>query len=523
MVDNVITVSIGNSRKITSRPVWLTDKGMILKFVGVDLPNYYVVDFARSVTDQALPVIGDADGVAIPSELFHNADKIFAWLRLTKNDNVHYTVYQIIIPLLQRSEISESQPTPEQEDIIDQAIAALNAAGTEAAAAAESAAQSAAEIDGKLGGGGIDSVSYETLFGGEFAVTTATDAEHEHPWARASVTGRLDKRYKYRVTFDGTTYILPSQLFDYDMEISGTHYIKVLEYIGNSSLFRLSDAGLLNEPNNVPFLIVSDDPGGSVIDVYTQEAGEHTAIIERVVENFERIDNSLIYGSNHEPFQSVQKTSTYDSASFGVNRIASGVRGSFAAGFNNFIKEEFCTALGSGNVLSAKGAFAAGAWCSVTGSRGFAEGFSNTAGPGSYSHVKGQRSIAAGACSSAEGDGVRAYGRASHVEGGGTYSDASQEYVHVGGVNNAVSQETGKTVSITRYNADGEAVSTGTRQLGKYAEVIGNGDSDQARSNARTLDWEGNEALAGGLTLGMGTEDEIHITPVQLKALLNLI
>jgi hypothetical protein len=108
MVDNVITVSIGNSRKITTRPAWLTDKGMILRFVGVDLPNYYVVDFSRSLTEQALPVIGTPEGVAIPSELFHNSDKIFAWLRLTQSDNVHFTVYQITIPLQQRSEISNS-------------------------------------------------------------------------------------------------------------------------------------------------------------------------------------------------------------------------------------------------------------------------------------------------------------------------------------------------------------------------------------------------------------------------------
>ena len=64
MVDNVITVSIGNSRKITTRPAWLTDKGMILRFVGVDLPNYYVVDFSKSLTEQALPVIYDLYGIS---------------------------------------------------------------------------------------------------------------------------------------------------------------------------------------------------------------------------------------------------------------------------------------------------------------------------------------------------------------------------------------------------------------------------------------------------------------------------
>jgi hypothetical protein len=39
---------------------------------------------------------------------------------------------------------------------------------------------------------------------------------------------------------------------------------------------------------------------------------------------------------------------------------------------------------------------------------------------------------------------------------------------------------------------------------GNYVEIVGNGTADNARSNARTLDWSGNEVLAGKLTLGAG-------------------
>jgi hypothetical protein len=37
---------------------------------------------------------------------------------------------------------------------------------------------------------------------------------------------------------------------------------------------------------------------------------------------------------------------------------------------------------------------------------------------------------------------------------------------------------------------------------GDYVEIVGNGTADNARSNARTLDWSGNEVLAGSLTVG---------------------
>ena len=119
-------------------------------------------------------------------------------------------------------------------------------------------------------------------------------------------------------------------------------------------------------------------------------------------------------------------------------------------------------------------------------------------------HAEGIASQATADASHAEGAGARAIGYVSHAEGYYTY--AKNAYQHVGGKYNEYDPSTN------------DSIHTGT-----YAEIIGNGTSDTQRSNARTLDWQGNEALAGGLTLGLGTSDEITITPVQLKALLALL
>jgi hypothetical protein len=43
------------------------------------------------------------------------------------------------------------------------------------------------------------------------------------------------------------------------------------------------------------------------------------------------------------------------------------------------------------------------------------------------------------------------------------------------------------------------------------------------RSNARTLDWQGNESISGSLTLGKGTADEVSISAAQLAQLLALL
>jgi len=37
-------------------------------------------------------------------------------------------------------------------------------------------------------------------------------------------------------------------------------------------------------------------------------------------------------------------------------------------------------------------------------------------------------------------------------------------------------------------------------QRGEFVEIVGNGEDEDNRSNARTLDWEGNEKLAGNIT-----------------------
>lgn len=148
MVNNVINVSFGAQNKATTRPVWLIDKGMVLKFNGLNLPTAYEVDFSNSETAPAIQMIGDEDGVSIPNSLFTSGTKILAWLRLQPSENVGYTVYQVTIPLQQRPANTGVAPTPQEATIVEQAIAALNAAveqtGQDVIAA--QAAQAAAEL-----------------------------------------------------------------------------------------------------------------------------------------------------------------------------------------------------------------------------------------------------------------------------------------------------------------------------------------------------------------------------------------
>lgn len=365
---------------------------------------------------------------------------------------------------------------------------------------------------------GIESETYEVLFGGEFTVTTATDAEHEHPYANTGIVGYLNKRYAYRVTFDGVQYSMPPQIFATEYNDSWMTYT----YVGDISLYHKPMDGLLNEQQNVPFLITEHFISGNYwLDVYTPVAGEHTFLIEGVNASYERIPSDLIYGNVFLPFQCMTDSNERHAFSVGSNRfITTNSRPPmYAFGYDNIVSGQGACAIGVLNEASGQAAMSFGYGNKAKGNFSRAFGRRNIAS-GNQSFADGQMTIASGAISRAEGDGCRAAAVGSHAEGGGTYADASQIYTHVGGVNNAVSTATGKTVTVTRYDENGTVFSTSTRTLGKYAEVIGNGDSDQARSNARTLDWNGNEAIAGSLTLGLGTQGEITLSPAQLATVL---
>lgn len=98
------------------------------------------------------------------------------------------------------------------------------------------------------------------------------------------------------------------------------------------------------------------------------------------------------------------------------------------------------------------------------------------AGQGTNGYISNKPTInkGAGENSVIENNASAASGNNSHAEGLGTIASGNNQ--HVSG----------------KYNIEDTA--------NKYVEIIGNG-AENNRSNARTLDWNGNETLAGNLTI----------------------
>lgn len=143
---NIITACFGGTRFTNTRPAWLIDHGMVLQIKGVELPDVYEVDFANSKAETATRVLGNTDGVVIPDQYFlNNAKQIYAWVYLTTGDS-GFTTLQITIPLSQRPDVSTEPPTPQETDLIEQAIAALNDGVERAETAADDAEEAVANI-----------------------------------------------------------------------------------------------------------------------------------------------------------------------------------------------------------------------------------------------------------------------------------------------------------------------------------------------------------------------------------------
>lgn len=128
-----------------TKPLYQYDYGQVLKFEGVELPTVYEVHFSN--TDQAGTAkaqIGNADGVQIPDEYLLTGRPVYVWVFINTGTEDGETEYKCIIPVNKRAQKEDAEPTPVEQDIITQAIAALNTAVESTSADAESAMSSAA-------------------------------------------------------------------------------------------------------------------------------------------------------------------------------------------------------------------------------------------------------------------------------------------------------------------------------------------------------------------------------------------
>ncbi len=208
----------------------------------------------------------------------------------------------------------------------------------------------------------------------------------------------------------------------------------------------------------------------------------------------------------------------------GANTLASG-NASHAEGVATTASGAYAHAEGAATTASGSQAHAEGQNTKASSSYSHAEGL-NTTASGSTSHAEGNNTTASGEESHAEGNNTTASGKESHAEG--LYTTASGGYSHVSGKYNVIDSRDNwpAWVANTYYNVGDKVTRSGYAYICKtansdssftsskwnrveymnYAEIVGNGTATDARSNARTLDWDGNERLMGDIYVGCNAD-----------------
>ena len=215
----------------------------------------------------------------------------------------------------------------------------------------------------------------------------------------------------------------------------------------------------------------------------------------------------------------------------GEETYASGAR-SHAEGYNTWASGSRAHSEGEGTKASGESAHAEGRSTEARGQNSHAEGMSTLAS-GLNSHAEGTNTWAKGEASHAEGIDSHADGKGSHAEGmaiakgvhshgegsgcaEGNRAHAEGEATYARGIN---AHAEGK---VTEANGDcSHSEGKGTRANGEcqhvqgkfnvvdndneYAHIVGNGTSDGNRSNAHTIDWNGNAWFAGKIKSGNQT------------------
>lgn len=217
-----------------------------------------------------------------------------------------------------------------------------------------------------------------------------------------------------------------------------------------------------------------------------------------------------------------------------------------AEGYLSLASQAYSHAEGFGTIASNYCSHAEGDDTTASGAQSHAEGNGTTAS-GTMSHAEGSSTNATGFSSHAEGESTSATGWSTHAEGcnsvaRGGASHAQNYYTIANGQSSTAagkfnvpdsydswtewvaetSYSVGDKVKVTTTSNDVTTVkgymcktannsSTFTTSEWtevpemNYAEIIGNGTADNARSNARALDWDGNEYLKGNLYVNCNT------------------
>lgn len=285
---------------------------------------------------------------------------------------------------------------------------------------------------------------------------------------------------EYIVTWDGVEYVC----YAGELRKATATGAGIYEWcaIGNAS--SLGYGGVASQ--EFPFLIEYDfyRDAGEVQFFAFNSLTSHTVKLEYRTFSVIAV-NPVLYMDTIKGFPLIQRGTGEASTMEGGAIATSGIY-SHAEGTGTIASGNCAHAQGKLTVASGNYSFAGGSVHSALGKNeasgdcSFAYGLSAQA-TGQNAFSLGQGTLASAVLAFATGDRTVASGVRSFT--GGDFTVANHR----------------AQLAFGQYNIADTSEAAATAR-GNYVEIIGNGTADNARSNARTLDWNGNEWLAGTIT-----------------------
>ncbi len=152
MTYNKIYAVIGEERHIVLDPInYQYDVKQILVISGEAVPDYYEADVCNVGDTATLTMVGTAaDGVEIPDKFLLDGRNVLVYVVIPGSDGDVQTRYDITIPVDERAEREDIDPSQAEQQQIDSLINALNSGVGRAEAAAgeaEAASQTIQDMD----------------------------------------------------------------------------------------------------------------------------------------------------------------------------------------------------------------------------------------------------------------------------------------------------------------------------------------------------------------------------------------
>ena len=193
MMSNIINVFFRGSVNCKTDPIYQYDYGQILHFSDIDLPSTFEVHFSNDPKNEATIQIGENGNVNIPDMYLLSGQPVYFWIFLHSGLNDGETEFSGVSPVIKKSQQIPDSPTPVEQSVITETIAALNSAVQRVESTSEEIGQTIAEalaeaknsgeFDGKDGPPGKDgtdgvspAVTIASITGGHSV--TITDADH---------------------------------------------------------------------------------------------------------------------------------------------------------------------------------------------------------------------------------------------------------------------------------------------------------------------------------------------------------